>query len=91
MMESALTIQINLPKYEKQWNSYLIMMSKLLQEQCESNLRAAPHHQTKSDNEDNDIASSSSSEDIFNVLNALDCLGYYGLRQPWKSKIGRKG
>ena len=129
MMESSLTIQINLPKYgkvkllilkyysfirlesgvkfrvcnvcskrlpvevsvehsqhlkkhEKQWNHYLIMMSKLLQEQCESDLRAVPHHLTKSDNEDDDTASSSSSEDIFNVLNAVDCLGYYGLRPP---------
>ena len=61
------------------------MMSKLLQEQCESDLRVpAPHLLNKSDNEDDDTASSSSSGDIFNVLNgnAVDCLGYYGLRPP---------
>ena len=58
------------------------MMSKLLQGQCESDLRAAPHQMTKSDHEDDDTESTSSSEDVFNVLNAVDCLGYYGLRPP---------
>ena len=75
----------HLKKHEKRWNHYLIMMSKLLQEQCESDLRVPPPHLlNKSDNEDDDTASSSSSGDIFNVLNgnAVDCLGYYGLRPP---------
>ena len=69
----------HLKLHQPHWNHYLKMMAKALTESEAEKTKDV----IKKQSEHEELSSSSESEeDVFNVLNAVDCLQYSGLKPP---------
>ena len=72
----------HLKLHEKQWNLYLILLSKHLQIETQKEVRSSkPTTQISDDDKDEDTSSSDSDNPLF-VPNAVDCLQQSGPRPP---------
>ena len=74
----------HLKLHQPQWNHYLVMMAKALKNyEAKKPKDIFRHIPAEKQNEDEELSSSSESEeDVFNVLNAVDCLQYSGQKPP---------
>ena len=65
----------HLKTHEKQWNIYLIMMSKLLQKEVQDKGKSVKLHTVVKDQDENEEKpSDSDSEDEHNIYSAVECL-----------------